>query len=111
MVLDMKVDSSNNIYNNIKINFTKKDKIINYQNGDVYIGEWANNLFHGKGFYIFQNGERYEGDLVNGSKTGIGIYSYFNGNIYQGEFLNDKKVKININFPAWTWQDGLLARE
>jgi hypothetical protein len=27
-----------------------------YSNGDVYIGDWKDDLFHGKGFYIFGNG-------------------------------------------------------
>jgi hypothetical protein len=27
-----------------------------YKNGDIYIGEWFNDLFHGEGVYIFASG-------------------------------------------------------
>lgn len=43
-----------------------------FQNGDVYFGEWNNDVFNGKGTYIFASGERYEGDLLKGLKDGKG---------------------------------------
>jgi len=39
-----------------------------YQNGDIYVGEWYNDEFNGKGIYIFNNGERFEGELIKGLK-------------------------------------------
>ena len=39
-----------------------------YENGDVYFGEWNEDLFEGNGMYIFENGDRYEGELSDGMK-------------------------------------------
>ena len=39
-----------------------------FKNGHVYFGDWQNDLFHGKGVYIFPTSERYEGDLAFGMK-------------------------------------------
>jgi hypothetical protein len=39
-----------------------------YSNGDIYLGEWKDDIFDGKGIYIFNNSERYEGELVKGLK-------------------------------------------
>lgn len=35
--------------------------IMYFKNGDVYFGNWQNDLFNGQGTYIFNNGERYIG--------------------------------------------------
>lgn len=60
--------------------------VINYSNGDTYLGEFQNDGFHGKGVYIFKCGDRYEGELLNGKKHGFGRYYYINGNKYEGEW-------------------------
>lgn len=62
-----------------------------YSNGDVYGGQWSNDLFDGYGFYIFNSGERYEGELKNGKKHGKGKYYYINGSIYDGSWAFDNK--------------------
>jgi hypothetical protein len=34
-----------------------------FPNGDIYLGDFANEAFNGEGIYLYQNGERYEGTL------------------------------------------------
>ena len=49
---------------------------------------------------VFENGDVYEGDFVNNIKEGYGIMSYNNGEKYQGEFKTlyskHKKERINL---------------
>ena len=45
-------------------------------NGDIYCGEWKNDLFHGNGLYLYGVGERYIGEFINGINAFI-IYISF----------------------------------
>ena len=83
------------------INITEKDmrkkrnngKYINgryiWEDGKYYIGEFKNNLPHGRGkkFYMNEN-NLYEGDFINGQFEGNGKYTYDDGNYYIGQFKN-----------------------
>jgi hypothetical protein len=60
-------------------------------NGDVYIGEFLNDLPHGTGKYTFHTGESYEGEYEKGIKSGIGKYTYADGTIYEGKYSNGLK--------------------
>ena len=108
----------NIIKNEIK-EIRNKGKYINgkyiYNDGKYYIGQFKNNLMHGKGIdyysngnilyegdfvndkyegygkYIWENGEYYIGQEKNGLSHGKGIDYYSNGKIkYEGDFVNDK---------------------
>ncbi len=41
--------------------------------GDIYVGEFENEQFHGKGTYIWENGGIYEGYFENGNFNGFGF--------------------------------------
>ncbi len=57
-----------------------RDKGTNkYADGDVYIGDWKDDIQDGKGIYKFKNGDVYEGDYVQGERTGEGIFKSVNG--------------------------------
>ena len=62
-----------------------------YVNGDKYVGDWKDDVQHGKGIYYFHSGDRYEGDYVNGERTGQGIYIHKNGDKYVGQFKNGEQ--------------------
>ena len=64
---------------------------ITYDNGDVYEGNFVENVKEGKGIYKYSNGDRYEGEFFEDQKDGYGIYYYKNGEKYEGEYKNDKK--------------------
>lgn len=40
-----------------------------FENGDIYIGEWKDGKYNGKGIIYF-NGEKYEGEFLNSCRNG-----------------------------------------
>lgn len=44
--------------------------ILEYSNGERYIGEVGNGVRDGYGTYYYQNGEKYEGQWVKNTKNG-----------------------------------------
>ena len=64
--------------------------IINYENGNKYIGEKKNRIKEGYGIYYYSNGDKYEGEWKNDKCNGYGILYLLNGNKYEGEWKNDK---------------------
>lgn len=61
-----------------------------WNNGDIYEGEFKDDLMHGTGkLYIVENGT-YEGEFVEGKKSGEGTFNFINGDTYKGTWLNDK---------------------
>ena len=71
-----------------------------YSNGNVkHVGYFINDKREGNGKYIFENGEYYIGQWKNGLFHGKGIYYYSNGNIkYDGDFINDKLKEMENIF-------------
>ena len=65
-------------------------RIIHYDNGDIYMGEWKNNKREGNGIYYFYNGDRYEGEFKNNKIEGIGTIYFSNGERFEGECKSDK---------------------
>jgi len=60
--------------------------------GDVYIGEFKNNVQHGKGHAKYGNGEIYIGEYKYGKKDGKGTYYYDDGSKYEGLWKNGERV-------------------
>lgn len=61
-----------------------------WNNGNIYEGEFSEDLMHGKGkLYIVGKGT-YEGEFVEGKKSGQGTFNFTNGDTYKGAWLNDK---------------------
>ena len=65
--------------------------IFKWEDGEKYIGYWANNKREGKGMIYYNNGNYYEGMFKNGKKEGIGRYEWKNGDLYDGEWKNGVK--------------------
>ncbi|CAG4988374.1 unnamed protein product [Parnassius apollo] len=62
---------------------------------DKYVGEWKNDLKHGKGLFLTISGKLYEGDWYNGYRHGFGTLSYRlpNGTFrleYRGDWVRGK---------------------
>ena len=68
-----------------------KTYLVEYSNGDVYIGELEGMLRHGKGSITFAGGDKYEGDFVYDRINGKGSYYYLSGDKYEGEFSAGQK--------------------
>jgi hypothetical protein len=44
---------------------------------------------HGKGKCTYSDGDIYEGNYSDDMRNGYGVYKYTNGNIYWGNYVND----------------------
>jgi len=82
-----------------------------YDSGDVYEGDLADGIRHGKGKYTWTDGGVYEGDWVNGKRTGKGKFIFGEGDwksdVYEGEYLNDlRHGKGKYTFASGTVYEG-----
>ena len=53
------------------------DGIMRYEDGTIYIGEFKNDMRHGKGSLRFPNKDRYEGNWIEDNKDGEGVYYFY----------------------------------
>ncbi|GAW80323.1 protein kinase [Plasmodium gonderi] len=66
------------------------DQILEYQNGDIYIGTTKNRRRHGYGYYVYkESGSIYEGEWIENEKSGHGILYNEKEVVYSGEWLNN----------------------
>ncbi|KAL7986648.1 hypothetical protein Chor_012931 [Crotalus horridus] len=87
-------------------------------NGDRYIGEWLDNIKHGKGTQIWKkSGAIYSGDWKFGKRDGFGTYSIPDPvtkdykKVYSGWWKNDKMWGYGVKFYSegeyyegeWAW--------
>ena len=88
-----------------------------FSNGDIYVGEYENNLMHGRGTYIFHNGDKYIGGLRNGDFNGqgtltFGLKSKWAGDKYIGGYKDDQRhgqgnyTHANGDEYIGGWKDG-----
>jgi hypothetical protein len=72
-----------------------------YDNGDYYIGQWANGRIDGKGLFVSSDGSTYKGGWKKDSHHGYGVSTWANGSYYEGNHncgTRDGKGKfINAN--------------
>lgn len=61
-----------------------------WNNGDVYEGEFSNDLMHGTGKLTIVGQGTYEGEFVQGKKSGEGTFTFANGDVYKGDWVDDK---------------------
>jgi hypothetical protein len=67
--------------------------------GNKYSGEFQNNLFHGKGMYVFVGGDYYNGHFHEGVPHGWGMYVFLSdnplkGDRYVGEFKDGEMLPV-----------------
>lgn len=73
---------------------------VKYDNGNMYVGELQDTLFHGKGVFTWTNGQKYNGDYVKGKRQGKGIYTFPDGEKYDGEWFQDQQHGKGIYYFA-----------
>ena len=56
--------------------------------GSRYIGEYKENLMHGKGEFHLPNSSVYRGEYKNGLRDGKGVLIFYNGISYSGDWKN-----------------------
>jgi hypothetical protein len=57
--------------------------------GFIYLGNFNNGKYEGRGEVFWETGEFYSGDFAEGKRQGYGNYSYRSGATYLGEFVNN----------------------
>ena len=67
-------------------------EVVNYNNGDKYIGELKDGQRSGRGLYIWENGNAWYGKWENGKRNGYGMYMNYDGSCNTGTWKNDQKV-------------------
>ena len=67
-------------------------------NGGKYVGEWHNNLKHGKGEMLYSNKELYDGDWSEGKRNGFGTLSKLDKKIYVGGWKEDMRDGKGMNY-------------
>ncbi|KAK6163056.1 hypothetical protein DH2020_002897 [Rehmannia glutinosa] len=77
-------DDDDEIHNSTEISHVEKV----FPNGDIYMGQWAENYPHGHGKYLWADGYLYVGDWYRGKITGQGKFTWPNGATYDGQFKN-----------------------
>lgn len=64
-----------------------------YRSGNIYSGQWDNNLANGKGTMKYNNGNKYTGEWIDNERNGYGEMTYNDNGIYKGYFLADKNME------------------
>ncbi len=59
---------------------------VNFSSGSLYVGEFKDGLFHGKGTSTTQSGTKYIGEFKGGRFDGQGTLTFDNGADYTGDF-------------------------
>lgn len=68
-------------------------EIIDYANGDKYIGELKDGKKQGQGLYIWDSGDVWYGEWDNDQRHGYGIYAWYSGKYKTGEIINNQFVE------------------
>jgi len=76
--------------------------VMKWDNGDVYEGEFKNDLIDGQCTYIWANGDMYEGECKNDKLDGQGTYWWPDGSVYRGGYKQGLKNGKGII----RWPDG-----
>ena len=61
-----------------------------HADGNKYVGEWKYGKWHGKGTYTNTKGDKYVGEFKDGNRHGQGTYAQGNGEKYVGEYKDGK---------------------
>ena len=71
-----------------------------YGNGEVFEGEFRNNLYNGYGGHTWANGANYVGEFLNGQYNGKGVFTNPDGSRKEGVWHQNKFVsveKVNLS--------------
>jgi len=70
-----------------------KFESMEYDNGDLYLGESYNGIKHGLGIFFWANGDAWYGEWKDGKREGEGIEFKRDGAIKAGRWSKDKYLE------------------
>ena len=83
-----------------------------WEDGESYLGYWANDKREGKGTNTYANGNTYQGNYRNGKKEGLGVYKWKNGDLYSGHWKSDmKEGKGTYDFANGDVYEGMFKND
>ena len=72
---------------------TYRFESIEFDNGDIYLGETFKGVKHGLGIFLGVKGDAWYGDWKDGKREGVGIEFKKDGTIKSGRWGNDKLIE------------------
>ena len=82
------------------------------ENGDYYFGQWKNSMCDGEGNLIVKNKLVNKGNFKNGKKEGFGEEKYPNGDLYKGGFFDGvKSGRGQYIFADGSRYDGIFKND
>ncbi|GKY97678.1 hypothetical protein MPSEU_000726000 [Mayamaea pseudoterrestris] len=88
---------------------------LEWQNGDVYNGEFDHGHRHGQGQYVWADGRHYQGEFCQNLRHGHGRFMYPNDDFYEGNFEQGKRdgrgrfVFADGSVYEGEWKNGLYC--
>jgi len=76
--------------------------IIHYAGGNVFEGNYENDLRNGYGKFTWSNGDVYEGNWENDYQNGYAKKTWSDGSVYEGNWKNG----VANGYGKITWSDG-----
>ncbi len=90
----------------------------NWDNGDVYTGDFLDGYLSGTGLLVYSNGESYYGGWTRSKRDGLGKYKFSNGSYYKGQWVNDNldgKVSLydpqGLHIDDYIYENGKLMNK
>jgi hypothetical protein len=87
--------------------------VLVFRNGDLYIGEFVDDVRTGMGYYQWKDGRTYQGAFDTNRRHGRGgVYQWPDGARYVGNFVDGRREGegtyrfANGNVYAGNWKDG-----
>ena len=78
-----------------------------YNNGDVLLGQWRDGLPNGEGFLTQKDGSSYKGRFVDGNRVGLADFWWPNGDHMVAEFEDDEPaVGVPVEIASITLDTG-----
>lgn len=94
--------------------YNGKGKLTRITN-EQYKGDFRNGKFHGRGVLVWPDGSRYDGEFIDGNRAGEGRFIFSFADEYIGQFANNKfngqgkYIWKNGNMYEGEFVDGMLT--
>ena len=93
-----------NYKNNLKDGFGK----LTWVGGDIYEGNWKNDARNGYGKNTWVSGNVFEGNYKNNAREGLGKMTWVSGNVFEGIYKHGKRHYGKLTFAAGNTYNGAM---